>query len=141
MCKGITAMKYTTFKQCVCISEASAEAFQGAANAVLAQLPEPEIIVDKTKPFTMYIFYNVRRDTPETVLEALEMLDPDGVARCINCPAFIPDEDRRKKRGRCQLRDGEFRHNTPACEFYYLRRRDSNSRIIDEIKQIPYKIE
>lgn len=134
-------MRTTQFKQCACISESSAGAFQDAANAVLAQVPDPEIIVDKTKPFTMYIFYTVRRDTPETVLEALELLDPDGVARCKDCPAFVPDSDRRKKRGRCQLRDGVFLQRQPACEFYYLKRRDGNRSIIEEIKQIPYTIE
>lgn len=134
-------MRTTKFKQCVCISETSAEAFQDAANAFLVQVPEPEIIVDKTKPFTMYIFYTVRRDTPETVLEALELLDPDGSARCKDCPAFIPDADRRKKRGRCQLREGEFFQRQPACEFYYLKRRDGNGSILEEIKQIPYTTE
>lgn len=134
-------MKNTKFKQCVCISEANAGAFQDATNSVLAQLPDPEIIVDQTRPFTIYIFYNVQRDTPETVLEALEMLDPDGMARCKDCPAFIPDADRRKKRGRCQLRDGEFFQKQPACEFYYLKRRDGNRSIVEEIKQIPYTIE
>lgn len=134
-------MKTEKLKQCACISEASAAAFQDAANAILSQLSEPEIIIDKTRPFTAYIFYKTRRTMPETVLEALEMLDPDGSARCIDCPAFIPDADRRKKRGRCQLRKGEFLQRQPACEFYYLKRRDGNTRIVDELKQIPYLIE
>lgn len=133
-------MKNTKFKQCACISETSAPAFQEAVNSVLAQLPDPEIVVDKTKPFTMYILYTVKRSTPETLLEALEMLDPDGVARCQDCPAFIPDSDRRKKRGSCKLRSGEFFKNQPACEFYYLKRRDADTRIVDELAQVPYLI-
>lgn len=133
-------MRTTKFKQCACIGEASAGAFQDAINAVLQQIPEPEIIIDKTQPFTAYIFYKVSKDAPETVLEALELLDPDGSARCKDCPAFIPDADRRKKRGRCQLRDGVFLQRQPACEFYYLKRRDGNRSIIEEIKQIPYTI-
>ena len=134
-------MRTTQFKQCVCISEANAAAFQDAANAILAQLPNPEIIVDRTKPFTMYIFYNVQRDTPEDVLELLEMLDADGGhAHCIDCPAFVPDPDRRRKRGRCQLRAGEYFRDLPACEFYYMKRRNSDTRIVDELAQVPYLI-
>ena len=134
-------MKHTKFKQCACISEASAGAFQDAANAILAQLPNPEIIVDQTKPFTMYIFYNVQRDTPEDFLELLEMLDKDGHAYCIDCPAFVPDPDKRRKRGHCKLKTIEVFRDLPACEFYYMKRRDGKTRIVDELAQVPYLIE
>ena len=134
-------MKHTTLKQCACISEQSAAAFQDAANALLAQLPDPEIILDQTRPFTMYVFYNVKRDTPEDFLELLEMLDKDGGARCADCPAFIPDADKRRKRGRCKLKAGELWRDLPACEFYYMKRRDGKTRIVDELAQVPYLIE
>ena len=134
-------MRSTKFKQCACISEASAEAFQDAANAILAQLPNPEIIVDQTKPFTMYIFYTVRRDTPEDILELLEMLDADGGhAHCQDCPAFVPDTDRRKKSGRCKLRADIVSRDYRACEFYYMKRRDGKTRIVDELANVPYLI-
>ena len=95
-------MRSTKFKQCACISEASAAAFQDAANAILAQTPEPEIVIDKTQPFTAYIFYKVSKKVPETVLELLELLDATGGnATCENCPAFIRSNDRRRKWGSC----------------------------------------
>lgn len=135
-------MKDTKFKQCACISETSAEAFQDAANAILARLPEPEIIVDKTKPFTMYVFYTVRRDTPETVLELLEMLDADGGhAQCQDCPAFIRSKDRRRKWGKCRRKNTETKCDGPACELYYIERRREAARIAEEFKQIPYTTE
>ena len=134
-------MRNDKLKQCACISEQSADAFQDAANAILAQLPNPEIIVDQTKPFTMYIFYTVRRDTPEDILELLEMLDADGGhAHCQDCPAFIPDTDRRKKSGRCQLRADIVGRDNRACEFYYMKRRDGKTRIVDELANVPYLI-
>lgn len=134
-------MRSTKFKQCACISETSADAFQDAVNALLAQLPNPEIIVDQTQPFTMYIFYNVRRDTPENALELLEMFDSDGGnAHCRDCPAFVPDSDRRRKSGKCVFRDDKVRRDLRACEFYYMKRRGSGTRIVDELAQTPYLI-
>ena len=135
-------MKDTKFKQCACISETSAGAFQDAANAILAQLPDPEIVIDKSKPFTMYVFYNVKRSTPETVLELLEMLDKDGGnAHCEDCPAFIRCKDKRKKWGRCRRKPEPVRSDARACELYYLERRREADRIAEEFKQIPYTIE
>ena len=135
-------MKDTKFKQCACISEASADAFQDAANAILAQIPEPIIEMDKTKPFTMYIFYNVRRATPETVLELLEMLDADGGnAVCEDCPAFIRSKDKRKKWGSCRRKVTKTKCDSRACELYYLERRREANAIAAEFDQIPYTIE
>ena len=135
-------MKDTKFKQCVCISETSAEAFQDAANAILAQLPEPIIELDKTKPFTMYVFYNVRRTAPETVLELLEMLDADGGnAQCEDCPSFMRSTDKRKKWGECRRKNEPKRTDSRACEIYYLERRREAAAIAAEFEQIPYTIE
>lgn len=135
-------MKDTKFKQCACISEASAAAFQDAANGLLAQLANPEIIIDQTQPFTMYVFYNVHRDTPETVLELLEKLDADGgCAKCDNCPAFIRSKDKRRKWGSCRRTAQPIRCDTRACELYYLERRREADQIAEEFKQIPFTIE
>ena len=135
-------MKTQRLKQMACISENNAEDFQEKANAILAQAAATEIIMDQTQPFTAYIFYNVSRVVPETLLEVLEHLDTDSDARCIDCPAFVPDDDKRKKRGKCQLRPKkEVKKNWPACEFYYLRRRQGDRRIIEELNEIPYLIE
>lgn len=135
-------MKDTKFKQCVCISEASAAAFQNAANNILVQLVNPEIIMDRTRPFTMYAFYNVRRDTPETVLELLEMLDANGGnAKCEDCPAYIPSEDTRRKWGDCRRKAQPTRCDSRACELYYIERRREADRIAEDFKQIPYTTE
>ena len=135
-------MKAEKFKQCACISEASAAAFQDAANAILSQLTEPEIVIDKTKPFTMYIFYNVRRTMPETVLELLELLDHDGGhAQCQDCPEFKKSKDKRRKWGKCRRKNTETRIDGRACELYYLARRREAEAITNEYLQIPYTTE
>lgn len=135
-------MRSIKFKQCACISEASAGAFQDAINAILQQTPEPEIVIDKTQPFTAYIFYKVSKDAPETVLELLEMLDTDGGhAQCQDCPEFIRSTDKRRKWGRCRRKNMQTRIDGRACELYYLARRREAERIAEDFKQIPYTIE
>ena len=135
-------MRSIKFKQCACISEASAAAFQNAINAILQQTPEPEIVIDKTQPFTAYIFYKVSKDAPETVLELLEMLDEDGgCAQCQDCPEFIRSTDKRRKWGKCRRKNEPTRTDSRACELYYLARRREAERIAEEFKQIPYAIE
>lgn len=135
-------MKDIKFKQCACISEASAGAFQDAINLVLQQTPEPEIVIDKTQPFTAYIFYKVRKDAPETVLELLEMLDTDGgCGHCEDCPAYEPPTDKRYKRGRCRHKNEKTRGDARACEIYYLGRRHEKVDLYNEYKQIPFTIE
>lgn len=135
-------MRAIKFKQCACVSETSAGAFQDTINAILRQTPEPEIVIDKTQPFTAYVFYKVRKDAPETVLELLEMLDTSGGrAHCIDCPAYEPPTDKRRKRGRCRQKNKETRGDGPACEIYYLGKRDENINLYERYKQIPYTIE
>lgn len=135
-------MKSIRFKQCACISEASAGAFQDAINSVLQQTPEPEIIIDKTQPFTAYIFYKVSKDAPETVLELLEMLDTDGGrGHCEDCPAYEPPTDKRCKWGRCRQKNEKTRGDARACEIYYLGRRREKVELYNEYKQIPFTIE
>ena len=135
-------MRSIKFKQCACISEASAAAFQNAINAILQQTPEPEIVIDRTQPFTAYVFYKVSKDAPETVLELLEMLDTDGGrAQCQDCPEFIKSKDKRTKWGKCGRKGTKTRCDGRACELYYLARRREAERIAEEFKQIPYTIE
>lgn len=135
-------MRSIKFKQCACISEASAGAFQDAINAILQQTPEPEIVIDKTQPFTAYIFYRVRKDAPETVLELLEMLDTSGGhAQCKDCPAYEPPTDKRRKWGHCRQKNEKTRGDLRACEIYYLGKRHEKLDLYNEYKQIPYTIE
>lgn len=134
-------MKESTYKQIACISESNAEIFQDKANNILATIAEPEIVLDGTRPFTMYILYSIRKDVPETVLELLEMLDADGGhAHCEDCPAFIKSPDRRRKWGGCRRKpDKPTRCDSRACELYYLERRREAERITEEFEQIPYR--
>lgn len=135
-------MKNTRYKQVACISTDDPATFQQQANAILSHTPQPEIIMDPSKPFTMYIIYDVSRREPETFLELLSLMDPgETTATCSACPAFVPDPDKRRKRGRCQFRTDERSRTAPACEFYYMKRRDGKTRIMDELKQLPYLIE
>lgn len=135
-------MKDVKFTQCACISEKSAGAFQNAINAVLQQTPEPEIVIDKTQPFTAYIFYKVHKNAPETVLELLEMLDTSGGnAHCTDCPAYEPPTDKRRSWGRCRQKDAPTKGRGPACEIYYLGRRRDGVDLYKEYKQIPFVIE
>lgn len=135
-------MKQNTFKQMACISETNAAIFQDKANSILATMADPEIVLDKTRPFTMYVFYSVSKDIPESVLELLELLDADGGhAKCEDCPAFIRSKDKRRKWGGCSRKPGEqTRCDSRACELYYLERRREAERIAEEFKQIPYKV-
>ena len=135
-------MRTAKFKQVACVSETNAAAFQVAANAILSQASDPEIILDRTQPFTAYIFYTVRRNEPDTVLELLEMLDPNGGhATCEECPAFIRSKDKRKKWGACRRKPDPTRCDSPACELYYLERRREAHEITQELAAIPYTIE
>lgn len=135
-------MRTARFKQVACISEPNAAAFQDRANEILAQASDPEIVFDQTLPFTAYIFFNVRRDQPDTVLELLEMLDADGGhAHCEDCPAFIRSKDKRKKWGSCRRKVTKTKCDSRACELYYLELRREAAQIAEEFKQIPYQIE
>lgn len=134
-------MRTKKFKQLACISEDTASAFEAKTNAVLSQTPNPEIILDKTQPFTAYVFYNVSKSEPETFLELLEMISTTGCARCQDCRHFEPDRDRRKVRGQCTKDNKEVRKDCHACEVYYLEQRKVSADIIEEYKRIPFLID
>ncbi len=134
-------MKERIFKQLACVSENDAANFENKANDILAQTPDPEIIIDQTRPFTMYVLYKVSKNVPESALELLELLDPNGGhATCEDCDYFIKDKDHRKKWGICSRKKGERTHiNGRACEFYYLELRKDAAELIKKYEQIPYK--
>lgn len=135
-------MRTAKFKQVACVSESNAAAFETKANLILAQSSDSEVVMDRTLPFTAYIFFNVRKDQPETVLELLEMLDGDGGhAVCEDCPAFIKSKDKRTKWGKCKRKPQPTRCDSRACELYYLERRREAQAITEELNQIPFTIE
>ena len=133
-------MKERIFKQLACVSEKDAASFEDKVNDVLAQTPDPEIIIDKTKPFTMYVLYKVSKNVPECALELLEMLDSNGGhATCEDCDYFIRDKDRRKKWGICnRKKDEKTRADARACELYYLELRKDAAQLLKQYEQIPY---
>lgn len=134
-------MKMDTFKQVACISETNAAIFQEKVNSILATTSNPEVVFDRARPFTVYIFYSIKKDVPETALELLEMLAADGHAVCGDCPAFIRSKDKRRKWGGCRRKTGERRHcDSSACEIYYLERRREAERIAEDYDKIPYKV-
>lgn len=135
-------MKDAKFKQIACIAETDPERFQEKVNLILSHTANPEIIFDKVQPFTMYVVYTVHKNEPESFLELLEMLDPNGgKAHCIDCPHFVRSSDKRRKWGTCSHKIAETRIDSRACETYYLMLRGLTDSIIDEYEQLPYMIE
>ena len=134
-------MKDTRRKQLICIAEKDAATFQEKANALLASVIDPEIIIDHTQPFTMYALYSVSKKQPETILELLEMLDDKGRARCNDCPEFTRSSDGRKKTGSCGRSSDIVRSDASACEWYYRQRRRENEQLAAELQNTPFLIE
>ena len=135
-------MKTTRKKQLLCIAEKDAATFQTKVNAALAGLSDPEIILDQSRPFTLYAFYTVRRDEPESILELLEMLDTEAKhATCIDCPMFRRSPDRRRKWGHCRKDGREVRLDARPCEYFYRYRHRENADLAAQLESAPYLIE
>ena len=134
-------MRSEHYKQVACVSETSPQAFEQKINTILAGITNPEIVLDRTRPFTAYIIYKVRKDVPETVLELLELLDPESKrATCKQCPHFKRSNDRRKKWHPCDIH-GRRHEDQSVCEQYYLERQRELDRAIAEYRNIPFEIE
>ena len=133
-------MRGEHIKQCACISETDPQLFQEHMNGVLSRVINPEIIMDRCKPFTAYIFYKVRKDVPETVLELLELLDGEHHT-CEECPHFIRSTDKRRKWHTCGKGGTRTKADSRACEEFYREKRAERDRLIQEYEQIPYTIE
>lgn len=136
-------MRTAHYKQSICISETNAELFQEKINAALAQIPDPEIVFDRSQPMTAYIFYTVGKNQPETLLELLEMTDEKtgGRATCEICRHFEKSKDRRKKWGICRKDGEQTRIDSRACEIYYFELRNISADIIEEFRRIPFLID
>lgn len=135
-------MKDAKFKQIACIAETDPDRFQEKVNLILSHTANPEIIFDKVQPFTMYVVYTVHKNEPESFLELMEMLDPNGGrAKCISCPYFQISKDKRRKWGMCSHKDTPARKDDRACELYYLMQRGLSESVIEEYEQLPYLIE
>lgn len=133
-------MKTERVKQIICISEPNAEIFENRMNEALSHVVDPEIHLDTNRSFTAYIFYNVKRDVPEDILELFEMVEGEH-HRCNECPHYVPPTDKRRKWGRCAITSGQVRADGPACEHYYLLKYKSLSAASSKYRELPYTLE
>lgn len=134
-------MRGEVFKQCACIAETDPHLFQEKINAILSKVSNPEIVLDRTQPFTCYVFYRIRKDVPESLLELLEMLDGHN-HYCEECPHFVRSTDKRVKWHTCGLKGERTRADSRACEEFYRMKREEQQQLINEYENtIPYQIE
>ena len=130
-------MRSDKFKQAIVIQESNAADFQAALNDALSGLNDPEINIERSIPFTAYIFYTARRDVPESVLELFEMIDGESHT-CQECPYLSMPDDRRVKRGTCSVKACQTRKDSTACEHFYLWKHKQLEKVDEIYKQIPF---
>lgn len=133
-------MRTERIRQIICISESSAEIFESRMNEALSRVVNPEIHIDTTRSFTAYIFYNVKRDVPEDILELFELVEGDH-HHCKECPHYVHPTDKRRKRGSCNITSEHVRADSPACEHFYLLKYKSLSAASNKYRALPYTIE
>ncbi len=132
-------MKEQKYKRIAVIDANSAEVFEARMNELLLSIVNPEIVMDRNRPFLAYVFYDISKNFPECALELLEMLDPEGgQAVCGDCPHFMKSDDKRMKRGLCASSHERVRIDLRACERYYIERRRENAQLVKEFQQIPF---
>lgn len=133
-------MRNEHYKQIACISETDPQIFEQKINGILAGLINPEIILDRTQPFTAYVIYRIKKQVPEDLLELLEMID--GQHRtCRECPYFQKSTDKRRKLHTCTLTGKSTREDSRACEEYYRAKAEEHKTILEEYRNLPYTIE
>lgn len=130
-------MRSDHIKQIIAISESNAADFQQKMNEALSEVVNPEVIFDRSIPFTAYITYSVRKDVPETALELLELLDGSS-HDCEECPYFIMNSDKRTRWGECSFKKKKTRINSTACEQFYLWRMKEVEKAKKLYSDIPY---
>ena len=96
-------MRSEKYKQAIVVQESNAKDFQSSLNNVLSGLINPEIVIERSIPFTAYIFYTASKDIPESVLELLELLDGEHHT-CQECPYFTMPTDKRMRKGNCSIK-------------------------------------
>jgi hypothetical protein len=109
-------------------------------NEALSRVVNPEIHIDTTRSFTAYVFYDVKRDVPDDILELFELVDGDH-HRCKECPHYVPPTDKRRKWGSCNITSEQVKADSPACEHFYLLKYKSLSAASKKYRAIPYTIE
>ena len=111
-------MRGDTYKQMYCIEEKNAALFELKMNEILKTVKNPEITLDRNRPFTAYIFYENSFDVPETITELFEMLSGQKHT-CKECQYIKITDDKRKRRHLCGYYNKIVHQEQPACKTYY----------------------
>lgn len=119
--KGAIKMRGDYQTQMYCVSETNAEMFELKMNEILKGIKNPDIRMDPARSYTAYIFYQIQYDIPETITEALEMVEGSR-HYCGECPGCLFSDDKRKKWQFCQVHNKKVHEDSPVCiEFYKIR--------------------
>lgn len=111
-------MRDDYYTQCFCVSEMTGPQFEARINEILKTVKNPRIELDHNRSFTAYIFYNISVDVPETVTEALQLLEGTS-HNCAECPYCIKSEDKRRKWHYCDYYHKKIHEKSPVCANFY----------------------
>lgn len=118
-------MRDDKYKQMYCVCEKTSSMFEMKMNAILKAVKNPEIEIDRTRPFTAYVFYNVVLDVPETIPEAFQLLE--GISHtCQECSYLIKSPDKRKRWQQCGFFNKRIHQEQPVCEVFYKEKVQKN---------------
>lgn len=112
-------MRGEHYKQMYCIEEQNGALFQIKMNEILKTVKNPEITIDRTKPFTAYVFYENEIDVPETLTELFELISGERHI-CQECEHLIFSPDKRKRWQTCDFYNKKVQQKQPACKAFYL---------------------
>lgn len=115
--------------QMICVSETNGAIFELKMNEALKTLVNPDIRLDPNRSFTAYIFYQVQHTIPESITEAIEMVE-GSTHYCVECPACEMSKDKRKKHGLCSVYCKTVHQKQPVCIDYYKFR--DGQKLIEE---------
>lgn len=104
--------------QMYCVSETNGELFELRMNEILKSIKNPDIRLDPVRSFTAYIFYQIQYDIPETITEAIELVEGEK-HHCIECPACVLSKDKRMRNHFCQVKGKKVHEDSPVCINYY----------------------
>lgn len=113
-------MKLIDKKEVRVVQVSDATAFEHEVNRVLETLADDGLDVQvqiDTSPLTAVITYTRHLKIPEDVRDEYHL---KGIYKhCRDCEQFVPDEDGRRKTGRCRAHSRLTDKNDSACELYY----------------------
>lgn len=131
-------MRDDIYMQMYCVSESNGKIFEMKMNEILLTVRNPKIEIDKTKPFTAYIFYKITQDIPETVEEAFSLVEKQK-HHCTECPHFERNKDKRRRWHWCLYHKKKIHQDNTVCETFYQERTSEAlvKNIKEAIKQLP----